>query len=239
MKKCSYVFLLLACILLQSCVWNLGNDYYIDEAKEYLTDNYDDTFVYESISKNGSQIYVSFKASNLSNSIVTVQIIEKKNSLISVSHSFKSNYICCRYAQQESSYYKVFFDEYFPDCEIIIDNSKRFVDYHGVWSVQNENGEWEERTSRNPDFETYLNVVKDSVLKDCITIVVTTPDTNKLLDYEDYLKASLIDLQNKEIKLDGYFYIVNSINDNYELNHVMAAKINAYDNSKYNYNVLQ
>ncbi len=240
MRKFVFPFLFITTLLFQSCVWNIGNDEYIEEAKDYLIDNYAGSFVYESISKSNSQIYVSFKATNLNNAIVTVVISEHRNSPISVSHTFRSNYLCCRFAQQEANYYKDFFEEYFPECEITIDNSNRFIEYHGVWSVLNETtGEWEERTNRNPDFDTYMDVIKDTILRDCITIVVKSPSSNSLLSNEDYLKASLIDLQNEDIKLDGYFYIVNAINDNYEQNHVMAARINAYDSSKYNYDLLQ
>ena len=240
MRKFVFPFLFITTLLFQSCVWNLGNAYYADEAKEFLTDNFADTFVYESISKTGNQIYVQFKASNLNNATVTVQITETKDSPLSVYHSFKSNYLSCRFAEQEASYYEDFFEDYFPDCEITIDNSNRFIVYHGVWSVQNETtGEWEERTNRNPDFDTYLDIIKNTELKNCFTIVVTNPGSNAFLTNEDYLKASLVDLQNEDIKLDGYFYIVNAINDNYEQNHVMAARINAYDSSRYNYALLQ
>lgn len=236
---CTILFVL-TLFLCQSCVWNLGNDYFVDEAKDFLTDNFDDTFTYESISKNDNKTYVRFKASNLNNTTVTVQITEEKESLISVSHSFKSNYLCCRFAQQEASYYEDFFEEYFSECRITIDNSNRFIDYHGVWYVLEESsGEWIEHTNRNPDFETYLNIIKDSKPKNCITIVVTSPGSNVFLTNEDLLKASLADLQQGNIKLDGNFYIVNSMNDNYEQNHVMAAKIIANDNSKYKYNLLQ
>ena len=241
MNKFFSVFLLVAAsFLLQACVLNLSNDYYVGEAKDFLTDNFDDSFVYESLSKTGDLIYVKFKASNLNNATVTVKITEKKNSAISVSHSFTSNYLSCRFAQQETSYYEDFFEEYFPDCEISIDNSNRFIEFHGVWSVLNETtGEWEERTNRTPDFDTYLDIIKETELKNCITIVVTAPGSNAYLTNEDYLKACLVDLQNEGIKLDGYFYIVNAINDDYEQNHVMAARINAYDSSRYNYSLLQ
>ncbi len=69
MKKIFFVFSILW--LFQSCLLNLNQSEYIDSARDYLLENFDDSFEYESIYEDRSwkndnnQIFVKFKAAKL------------------------------------------------------------------------------------------------------------------------------------------------------------------------------
>lgn len=239
MKKIFFVFSILW--LFQSCLLNLNQSKYIDSARDYLLENFDDSFEYESIYEDRSwknddnQIFVKFKAAKLNNQIVTVKISETRQSPVSLNHSFSSNYLCLRFENQEIQYYKNIFEKYFAQCKIIIDNSDRLFHYNGViYIIDEETGREYKRTDKNPDFEAYLNLINKCEFKNCITIAATQ-NQNEYLSCQDLLKASLMDLQDEEIKIDGNFYLVQSLEDDFSKNHSFAAKIDGYNHSGEHY----
>ena len=143
--------------------------------------------------------------------------------------SYTSNYLSLKFEEQEKSYYQDFFKKYFDDCKIQINNSNRFLHYYATYyTKESDSDEWIDHTDKNPGFNQYMSLVNDSEFKNCMTIAVTQKEANQYITTEDSLKAALMDLQHEEIKLDGNFYVVKTLDDDYTKNHTFAAKIDGY-----------
>ncbi|MCR4954251.1 MAG: hypothetical protein K6A43_09275 [Treponema sp.] len=239
MKK--LILMLSVLWIFESCLLNLDQSDYIDSARDYLVENYDDSFEYDSIHVNRSwnhannQIFVKFRAAKLNNKIVTVKIDEIRENVFISNHSYSSNYLCVRFENQEIEYYKDIFEKYFTQCRIIIDNSNRLTKYSGVIFLDdNETYEEIKETNTETSFESYLYLINDCEFRNCITIVVTG-NQNNYVGFEDLLKASLMDFYDKSIKLDGNFYVVPSLDEDFSKNHSFAAKIDGYNHSGEHY----
>ena len=231
-KTSLLTILILFSFIFQSCLQMfVSENKYENWAKEYLEENFNDSFVYESISSNTKkdQYLVKFKAASLNNKTVTVKIDITESKMFSMNTSFTSNYLSLKFEEQEKSYYQDFFKKYFDDCKIQINNSNRFLHYYATYyTKESDSDEWIDHTDKNPVFKQYISLVNDSEFKNCMTIAVTQKEANQYITTEDSLKAVLMDLQHEEIKLDGNFYVVKTLDDDYTKNHTFAAKIDGY-----------
>ena len=244
MKKIIILFLSFIAFLFCSCAMSISNQEYIEIARGYLIENFGGEYTFVSLKKAASEdeAYVLFKSDNLDKQEVKVKIVISDKKIDSYTCHISSNYLNVLFENEETEYYKNIFNKYFTDCEVIINNSERFMDYYSVYWVADEiTGEWLEREVTELSFEQYRNMLVQSMCKAQADIIVTEKNLSKYLDSEDKLKGALVDLDYSGLLLSGDFYIVNELGGDYKNNCTFKANIEVYkgqyDGYKYDYKV--
>ena len=199
---------------------NYTDEQSIDDAKSYLQENYGGSYTFVKTKKTNSkdQKIVTFKAANLDNKNVNVKIDITERKAFSVSYNISSNYIPQKFKEEEEEYYQKFFDKYFSQSKIIINNENRYMSNFTYAQIDFENYK---------DFITVATDVIDKT-KNFITVVATEAQKEKYITWQDKLKASLIDLREKYLQLTGDFYLVKNIDDSYEDSFEAKATLHGY-----------
>ena len=243
MKKGIVFFLSFIAFLFCSCTMSISNPEYIEIARGYLIENFGGEYTFVSLKKTASEneVHVLFKSDKLENREVNVRVVISDQKIDTYTCHVSSNYPNILFEKEEADYYKNIFGNYFSDCNIVMNNSERFMDYYSKYWVSDEiSGEWIEHETDELTFEQYISILIYSECKAYADIIVTEKK-NRFLDSEDKLKCSLVDLQNSKLMLDGNFYIVDTIDDDYESNYNFKADINItagnYNGFKYDYKV--
>ncbi len=222
---------------------NISNQEYIEIARGYLIENFGGEYNFVSLKKaSENEVHVLLKSENLDNQEVNVQILISEQKLDSYTCHVASNYLSILFENTEKDYYKNFFKKYFTDCEVVMNNAARFLDYQSVYWVSDEiTGDWIERKTDEMTFEQYQSIIRRSNCTVNADIVVTDTDTNAYLSSEDRLKCSLVDLQNEDVKLDCTIYLANSLGGNYFEDWILKAEVDTYEDSleriRYGYKV--
>ena len=212
---------------------NVSNQEYIEIASGYLIENFGGEYTFVSLKKNASEneAHVLFKSQKLENQEVNVRIQVIDQKIDSYTCHISSNYLSILFEEEETLYYEELFKKYFTDCQVVIDNSHRFMDYSSVfWTSDEIDGEWIEHKQNIDElvFEQYVNQLVNSEAKAQADIIVTEKNLNKYVNTEDKLKCSLVDLQHSKLLLDGDFYLVNELNEDYKENCTFKAAIDVY-----------
>ena len=199
---------------------NYTDEQSIDDAKSYLQENYGGSYTFVKTKKTNSkdQKIVTFKAANLDNKNVNVKIDITERKAFSVSYNISSNYIPQKFKEEEEEYYQKFFDKYFSQSKIIINNENRYMSNFTYAQIDFENYK---------DFITVATDVIDKT-KNFITVVATEAQKEKYITWQDKLKASLIDLREKYLQLTGDFYLVKNLDDSYEDSSEAKATLHGY-----------
>ena len=222
---------------------NISNQEYIEIARGYLIENFGGEYNFVSLKKaSENEVHVLLKSENLDNQEVNVQILISEQKLDSYTCHVASNYLSILFENSEKEYYENFFKKYFTDCEVVMNNSKRFLDYYAVyWESDEIGGDWVEHESEEMSFEHYQQIIRSSKTVFNADVIVTDKDTNAYLDSEDRLKCSLIDLQSADVKLDCTIYLTDSLENNYLEEWILKAKVDTYEDSlkriRYGYEV--
>lgn len=213
-----------------SCTMNISNQEYIEIASGYLIENFGGEYTFVSLKKaSDNEVYVLLKSEKLDKQEVNVRIIVSDQQIDSYTCQVSSNYLSIMFENEEKEYYERIFKTYFTDCKIVMHNEARFLDYDSVYWVSDEiTGEWIEHTN-TLNFEQYLNILEQSKNTAFADIIVTDKSFSKYLDSEDKLKCSLVDLQHAKQRVDGNFYIVNELEDNYSESWTFKADIDIYE----------
>ena len=212
---------------------DISNQEYIEIASGYLIENFGGEYTFVSLKKaSDNEVYVLMKSENLDNQEVNVQILISDQKIDSYTCHVASNYLSILFENTEKEYYKDFFKKYFTDCDVVIDNKARFLDYYSVyWDSDEITGEWVEHKNEEITFELYRRIIRSSKSTFTADIVVTDKDTNVYLSSEDRLKCSLVDLQSEDVKLDCTVYVANSLDANYLDDWILKAKVAIYEDS--------
>ena len=241
--KCRVGLFLILCFLFCSCTMNISNQEYIEIARGYLIENFGGEYTFVSLKKaSENEVHVLLKSENLDNQEVNVQVLISDQKMDSYTCNVASNYLSLIFEKEEAAYYKDYFKTYFPDCNIIMKNEERFVDYYSVyWTSDEIDGEWIEHRTDEIDFKKYLEIIRLSKNAACADVIVTDNNKNAYVDSEDRLKCSLVDLQKAELKLDCDFYVVNKLDDSYLENWTFKAAVEVYnvtdDTFRYGYKI--
>jgi len=220
-KKFFFLYLFLLSVLyFQSCKMNYSSEDYTEDSIAYLQENYGGSYSFSGIKKSKNQAIVFLKAEDLNNKTVAVKFDITEHKAFSISYKISTNYIPIKFQEAEEEYYRSKFAGNFADCLCTIDNTNRFLsDYPSA--------------ANNKD--SYLSYLAHEALlfDDFIKVIASQPQSS-YLTWEDRLKATLIDIENK---IDGYFYLVDAVNFSYEDNYIHKASIKAvsgqYEKSSY------
>lgn len=210
---------------------SISNQEYIEIARGYLIENFGGEYTFVSLKKTApeNEVHVLFKSDKLDNREVNVRVLISDQKIDSYTCHVSSNYPNILFEKEEADYYRKVFENYFTDCNIVIDNSERFMDYYSKYWVSDEiSGEWIEHDTDELTFEQYINILIYSEAKAHADIIVTEKNLNKYVNTEDKLKCSLVDLQHSKLLLDGDFYLVNELRDNYKESCKFKATIDVY-----------
>ena len=240
MRKLIVIILSFIAFLFCSCTMSVSNQEYIEIASGYLIENFGGDYTFVSLKKTASEneAYVLFKSQNLENQEVNVRIQVSDQKIDSYTCHVSSNYLNILFEEKETEYYEEKFKGYFSDCQVIIDNSQRFMDYSSVsWGSEEIDGEWTEYEHRIEDltFELYLEKLVSSECKAKADVIVTEKNKNRYISTEDKLKCSLVDLQNSNLLLVADFYIVDELSEAYKDNYTFKAAIDVSKGEHYGY----
>ena len=233
MRKLIVIILSFIAFLFSSCTMSVSNQEYIEIASGYLIENFGGEYTFVSLKKTSSEneAYVLFKSQKLDNQEVNVRILVTDQKIDSYTCHISSNYLNVLFEAEETEYYEELFKKYFTDCKVVIDNSQRFMDFSSVsWESEEIDGEWTEY-NQNVDeltFEQYRNKLVSSECKAQADIIVTEKNLNRYVTTEDKLKCSLVDLQHSKLLLDGDFYIVDALSEDYKETYTFKAAVDVY-----------